>query len=64
VKQKKWSARLDAERLLDKVDLTKVDEIGFVDLTPGSGHGRGGFSDVGWIEVTESRSSAPPCRSE
>jgi hypothetical protein len=37
--------------LLDKVDLTKVDEIGFVDLTPGSGHGQGGYSDVGWMEV-------------
>jgi hypothetical protein len=37
--------------LLDKVDLTRVDEVGFVDLTPGSGHGLGGFSDVGWIEV-------------
>jgi len=35
----------------DKVDLSKVDEIGFVDLTPGSGHGQGGYSDVGWIEV-------------
>lgn len=37
--------------LLDKVDLSKVDQIGFADLTPGSGHGLGGFSDVGWIEV-------------
>jgi hypothetical protein len=37
--------------LLDAVDLSKVDEVGFVDLTPGSGHGLGGFSDVGWIEV-------------
>ncbi len=37
--------------LLDKVDLSKVDAIGFADLTPGSGHGLGGFSDVGWIEV-------------
>ena len=37
--------------LLDKVDLSKVDEVGFVDLTPGSGHGTGGYSDVGWIEV-------------
>jgi hypothetical protein len=37
--------------LLDKVDLKKVDEIGFVDLTAGSGHGLGGYSDVGWIEV-------------
>jgi len=32
-------------------NLSKVDEIGFVDLTPGSGHGQGGYSDVGWIEV-------------
>src|SRR5580658_9497582 len=37
--------------LLDKVDLSKVDAIGFADLTPGSGHGTGGYSDVGWIEV-------------
>ncbi|MEO5926225.1 MAG: hypothetical protein ABIR70_20560 [Bryobacteraceae bacterium] len=37
--------------LLDKVDLSKVEAIGFADLTPGSGHGLGGFSDVGWIEV-------------
>jgi len=33
-------------------DLTKVDEVGVVDLMPGSSHGNGGFSDVGWIEVT------------
>ncbi|MEI9815156.1 MAG: hypothetical protein WDO18_22020 [Acidobacteriota bacterium] len=37
--------------LLDKVDLSKVDAIGFADLVPGSGHGNGGYSDVGWIEV-------------
>ena len=37
--------------LLDKVDLSKVDAVGFADLTPGSGHGTGGYSDVGWIEV-------------
>ena len=37
--------------LLDKVDLSKVDAVGFADLTPGSGHGSGGYSDVGWIEV-------------
>jgi hypothetical protein len=37
--------------LQTNVDLTKVDEVGFVDLTPGSGHGLGGFSNVGWIEV-------------
>jgi hypothetical protein len=38
-------------RWLEKVDLTKVDEIGFTDLLPGSGHGDGGFSNIGWIEV-------------
>jgi hypothetical protein len=37
--------------LLDKVDLSRVDAIGFADLTPGSGHGTGGYSDVAWIEV-------------
>ena len=49
--------RLDVGRLvtvgrwLDKADLTRVDEIGFTDLMPGSGHGDGGYSDVCWIEV-------------
>jgi len=49
--------KLDPERLVttgnfvDKPDLTKVDEIGFVDLTPASGHGPGGWSDVAQIEV-------------
>ena len=38
-------------QLLQTVDLSKVDEVGFVDLMPGSGHGFGGFSNVGWIEV-------------
>jgi len=37
--------------LLDKVDLSKVDEFGFADLIPGSGHGDGGYVDVGWMEV-------------
>ena len=32
-------------------DLSKVDEIGFVDLMPGSGHGNGGWSDLAWMEV-------------
>jgi hypothetical protein len=32
-------------------DLSKVDEVGFTDLLPGSGHGAGGWSDVGAIEV-------------
>jgi hypothetical protein len=37
--------------LLEKVDLSKVDAVGFADLSPGSGHGTGGYSDVAWIEV-------------
>jgi len=32
-------------------DLSKVDEIGFADLMPGSGHGPGGWSDVAQVEV-------------
>jgi len=36
---------------VEKPDLSKVDEIGFTDLMPGSGHGQGGWSDVGKIEV-------------
>lgn len=37
--------------LLPEVDLSKVDEVGFVDLTPGSGHGFGGYSALGSIAV-------------
>jgi hypothetical protein len=33
------------------IDLSKVDEIGFVDLMPGSGHGQGGWVDVAQFEV-------------
>ena len=32
-------------------DLSKVDEVGFADLIPGSGHGTGGWIHVGAIEV-------------
>jgi len=32
-------------------DLTRVDEVGFTDLTRGSGGGPGGGSRVDWIEV-------------
>jgi len=53
--------RLDPERVVTMTgpqakwivnpDLSRVDEIGFVDLMPGSGHGNGGWSDLAWIEV-------------
>jgi hypothetical protein len=49
--------RLDPERVVTvgdwvaNPDLSKVDEIGFADLLPGSGHGPGGWSDVAVIEV-------------
>jgi len=56
--------KLDPERLVtilgapanavgwvEKPDLSRVDEVGFVDFTPGSGHGNGGFADVAWMEV-------------
>ena len=36
---------------IEKADLSKVDEIGFADLLPGSGHGWGGFVNVARIEV-------------
>lgn len=37
--------------LVDKIDLSKVDEVGFADLMPGSGHGPGGYAVVGQVEV-------------
>ncbi|MBV9504691.1 MAG: hypothetical protein JO323_06760 [Acidobacteriia bacterium] len=49
--------RLDVAKILpkgiwvEKPDLSRVDEVGFTDLMPGSGHGPGGWSDVAWIEV-------------
>ena len=36
---------------VEKPDLSKVDEVGFADLLPGSGHGWGGFVNVGRIDV-------------
>jgi hypothetical protein len=38
-------------RWVEKVDLTKVDAIGFADLMPGSGHGDGGYSNLDFFEV-------------
>jgi hypothetical protein len=36
---------------VEKPNLSKVDEVGFADLLPGSGHGWGGFVNVSRIEV-------------
>jgi hypothetical protein len=36
---------------VDHPDLSKVDEVGFADLMPGSGHGAGGYVNVARIEV-------------
>ena len=36
---------------VDRPDLSKVDEVGFADLMPGSGHGNGGYVNVATIEV-------------
>jgi hypothetical protein len=49
--------KLDIDRVVtvgtwvDHPNLTKVDEVGFADLMPGSGHGPGGYVNVGRIEV-------------
>ena len=51
-----WLA-LDIDRVVtvgnwvEHPDLSKVDEVGFADLMPGSGHGAGGYVNVGRIEV-------------
>ncbi len=56
VSEVRWMT-LDPEKVVTKgnwvmnPDLSKVDEVGFTDLMPGSGHGPGGWSDVGKIEV-------------
>lgn len=35
----------------EPIDLSKVDEVGFADLMPGSGHGSGGYVNVASFEV-------------
>lgn len=52
----RWLA-LDIDRVVtrgtwvERPDLSRVDEVGFADLLPGSGHGWGGFVNVSRIEV-------------
>ena len=36
---------------VERPDLSRVDEVGFADLMPGSGHGSGGYVNVAKIEV-------------
>ncbi|HUO20970.1 MAG TPA: hypothetical protein VMU59_00450 [Caulobacteraceae bacterium] len=56
--ESRW-IRLDIDRVVTRddwmdgtsVDFSKVDEVGFTSLMPGSGHGDGGYMDMGWIEV-------------
>jgi hypothetical protein len=49
--------RLDMARIVtqgtwvENPDLSRVDEVGFADLLPGSGHGWGGFVNLGTFEV-------------
>ncbi len=56
VAEVRW-LRLNIEKVVttgawvNNPDLSKIDEIGFADLMPSSGHGQGGWSDVGRIEV-------------
>jgi hypothetical protein len=45
------TANPDNEIWMPNPDLSKVDEIGFADLMPGSGHGTGGYIQLGAIEV-------------
>lgn len=41
----------EASNWADPPDLSRVDEVGFVDLMPGSGHGSGGWVNVSTFEV-------------
>jgi hypothetical protein len=36
---------------VENPDLSKVDEVGYADLIPGSGHGNGGWVNVGHLQV-------------
>jgi hypothetical protein len=45
----------EASAWVDNPDLSRVDEVGFVDLMPGTGHGSGGWVNVAHIEVRGKR---------
>jgi hypothetical protein len=45
------SARPEIGRWVEKPDLSKVDEIGFVDLAPGGGHGVSGAFNLSTVEL-------------
>jgi hypothetical protein len=47
---------------VEKPNLSRVEEIGFTDLMPGTGHGGGGGSRIDWIEVTGSPVPREPSR--
>jgi hypothetical protein len=56
INEVRW-LKLDINKVVTKgnfvehPDLSKVDEVGFADLMPSSGHGPGGWSDVAFFEV-------------
>ena len=45
------AATLGVKAQAMKVDLSRVDEVGFVDLAPAGGHGSSGWTNISWIEV-------------
>ena len=45
---------------VEKPDLTRVDEVGFADLHPGSGHGWGGANYVIWNGTGSLMLQSPP----
>jgi hypothetical protein len=56
IKQVRWIAfntdqGVTKGNLVESIDLSKVDEIGFTDLQPGADHGPGGWSDVAVVRV-------------
>ncbi len=45
------AATLGVKAQAMKVDLSRVDEVGFADLSPAGGHGSSGWANISWIEV-------------